>query len=301
MINEKHKNTIVKIIKRVSVISAMPALVIAAIAVLLLPVIVVTFQWTPYHMLGILYILYGIIVVVVNRKGILKILKKIGHSIPLIDRMMNEKNFRFRIFMYWGTFISFLMLVFYLWAGYAYTSFWFYDLAGYNFIIMVIRVVMSRQDFYYKKKGYTGDVLRVKQIKTYRWVGVSVLILNLVIGGMSLLMTFENQYFPYNAALIMSIGLFAIYRFITGISNAKKYQTNKNKIFAASKVLDMIIGVMAMYTLQTTLLSLLPNDNKVRFYLNLIAGIVVFLISLVAGIWMIYSATKEIGEIENKG
>ncbi|MCR5546642.1 MAG: hypothetical protein K6F30_09240 [Lachnospiraceae bacterium] len=299
--SDKHKQNIIKVIKRMSVISAMPALVIAAVAVLLLPVIIVTFRWTPYHMLGILYIVYGIIVVVVNRKGILNILKKIGHAIPVIDRMMNEKNFRFRIFMYWGTLISFLMLVFYLWAGYAYTSFWFYDLAGYNFIIMVIRVVMSRQDFYYKRHGYTGDELRMRQTKTYRWVGVSILILNVVIGGMSLLMTFENQYFPYNAALIMSIAIFAIYRFITGISNAKKYQSNKNKIFAASKVLDMIIGVMAMYTLQTTLLSLLPNDNKVRFYMNLIVGTIVFLISLVAGIWMIYSATKEIGEIENRG
>ena len=300
MKSNKHKEKLIKAVRGVSVISAIPALIIATIAVLLLPIVIVTFEWSLFHVLSIIYIIYGITVVVVNRKEILNVLKKIGHAIPLIDRMMNEKNFRFRIFMYWGTFISFLMLVFYLWAGYAYTSFWFYALAGYNFLIMVIRVVMSRQDFYYKRRGYTGTRLLKRQLKTYRWVGVSILVLNIVIGAMAVLMTFENQYFPYNAALIMSIAIFAVYRFITGISNAKKYEGNKNKIFSASKILDMLIGVMAMYTLQTTLLSLLPDDHKGRFYANLIVGIVVFIISLIAGIRMIYIATKEIHAIEKK-
>lgn len=283
-----------------SVISAIPALVIVTIAILLLPIVIVTFEWSLFHILSILYIIYGIAVVVVNRKGILNVLKRIGHAIPLIDRMMNEKNFRFRIFMYWGTFISFLMLVFYIIACYVYNSFWFGALAGYNLIIMIIRVVMSRQDFYYKRKGYTGEKLHIKQLKTFRWVGVSILLLNVVIGGMALLMTFENQYFPYNAALIMSIAIFAIYRFVTGISNAKKFSENKNKIFSASKILDMIIGIMAMYTLQTTMLSLLPDNNKGRFYANLVVGIIVFFISLVIGVHMVCTSTKEIHSIEKK-
>ncbi len=300
MKSKKHNKNLIRAIKRVSVISAMPALIIATVAILLLPIVVMTFRWTPQHILGILYIIYGIIVIVVNRKGILNILKKIGHAIPFIDRMMNEKNFRFRIFMYWGTFISFLMLVFYIIACYVYDSFWFGALAGYNLIIMIIRVVMSRQDFYYKRKGYSGEKLHRKQLGTFRWVGVSILLLNIVIGGMALLMTFENQYFPYNAALIMSIAIFAIYRFVTGISNAKKFSENKNKIFSASKILDMIIGIMAMYTLQTTMLSLLPDNNKGRFYANLVVGIIVFFISLVIGVHMVYTSTKEIHSIEKK-
>ncbi|MCR5397064.1 MAG: hypothetical protein K6E64_06290 [Lachnospiraceae bacterium] len=300
MSSNKHKENIIRAIRKVSVISAIPALVIVTIAILLLPIVIVTFEWSLFHMLSILYIIYGIAVVVVNRKGILNVLKRIGHAIPLIDRMMNEKNFRFRIFMYWGTFISFLMLVFYIIACYVYDSFWFGALAGYNLIIMIIRVVMSRQDFYYKRKGYTGEKLHIKQLKTFRWVGVSILLLNIVIGGMALLMTFENQYFPYNAALIMSIAIFAIYRFVTGISNAKKFSENKNKIFSASKILDMIIGIMAMYTLQTTMLSLLPDNNKGRFYANLVVGIIVFFISLVIGIHMVYTSTKEIYNIEKE-
>ena len=300
MSSNKHKENIIRAIRKVSVISAIPALVIVTIAILLLPIVIVTFEWSLFHMLSILYIIYGIAVVVVNRKGILNVLKRIGHAIPLIDRMMNEKNFRFRIFMYWGTFISFLMLVFYIIACYVYDSFWFGALAGYNLIIMIIRVVMSRQDFYYKRKGYSGEKLHRKQLGTFRWVGVSILLLNIVIGGMALLMTFENQYFPYNAALIMSIAIFAIYRFVTGISNAKKFSENKNKIFSASKILDMIIGIMAMYTLQTTMLSLLPDNHKGRFYANLVVGIIVFFISLVIGVHMVYISTKEIHSIDKE-
>ncbi len=294
MKSKKHNKNLIRAIKRVSVISAMPALIIATVAILLLPIVVMTFRWTPQHILGILYIIYGIIVIVVNRKGILNILKKIGHAIPFIDRMMNEKNFRFRIFMYWGTFISFLMLVFYVWAGYAYGSFWFFALAGYNFVVMMIRMIMSRRDFYYKRKGYKGQRLYKRQMRTYRWVGMSILFLNIFIGGMALLMTFENQYFPYHPALIMSIALFAIYRFVTGFINARKYQGDKNKIFSAAKVLDMIIGIMAMYTLQTTMLSLLPDDNSFRFYANLIVGIIVFFYSLVIGVRMIVHASHEL-------
>ena len=280
--------------RKISVISALPALVIATAAVLLLPILIMTFQWDLMHLLAILYVLYGIQVTVINRREIWTKLKEIGHRIPLIDRMMREKNFRFRVFLYWSTFISFMMLVFYIWAGWAYDSFWFFALAGYNFVVMMIRMIMSRRDFYYKRKGYKGERLYRRQMHTYRWVGFAILFLNLFIGAMALLMTFKNQYFPYHPALIMSIALFAIYRFVTGFTNAKKYQDNKNKIFSAAKVLDMIIGIMAMYTLQTTMLSLLPDDHMGRFYANLVVGIVVFFYSFIIGVKMIIRSTKEL-------
>ena len=297
MIREKY-NRLKDILRKISVISALPALVIATAAVLLLPVLIMTFQWDLMHLLAILYVLYGIQVTVINRREIWTKLKEIGHRIPLIDHMMREKNFRFRVFLYWSTFISFAMLVFYVWAGWAYGSFWFFALAGYNFVVMMIRMIMSRRDFYYKRKGYKGERLYRRQMHTYRWVGFAILFLNLFIGAMALLMTFENQYFPYHPALIMSIALFAIYRFVTGFTNAKKFQGNKNKIFSAAKVLDMIIGIMAMYTLQTTMLSLLPDDHMGRFYANLIVGIVVFSFSLIIGVRMIIHATIELNNIK---
>ncbi len=293
MIREKYKR-LKDILRKISVISALPALVIATAAVLLLPILIMTFQWDLMHLLAILYVLYGIQVTVINRREIWTKLKEIGHRIPLIDRMMREKNFRFRVFLYWSTFISFMMLVFYIWAGWAYDSFWFFALAGYNFVVMMIRMIMSRRDFYYKRKGYKGERLYRRQMHTYRWVGFAILFLNLFIGAMALLMTFKNQYFPYHPALIMSIALFAIYRFVTGFTNAKKYQDNKNKIFSAAKVLDMIIGIMAMYTLQTTMLSLLPDDHMGRFYANLVVGIVVFFYSFIIGVKMIIRSTKEL-------
>ena len=293
MIREKYKR-LKDILRKISVISALPALVIATAAVLLLPILIMTFQWDLMHLLAVLYVLYGIQVTVINRREIWTKLKEIGHRIPLIDRMMREKNFRFRVFLYWSTFISFMMLVFYIWAGWAYDSFWFFALAGYNFVVMMIRMIMSRRDFYYKRKGYKGERLYRRQMHTYRWVGFAILFLNLFIGAMALLMTFENQYFPYHPALIMSIALFAIYRFVTGFTNAKKYQDNKNKIFSAAKVLDMIIGIMAMYTLQTTMLSLLPDDHMGRFYANLVVGIVVFFYSFIIGVKMIIHSTKEL-------
>ncbi len=293
MIKNKY-NKVKDILRKITVISALPALMIATAAVLLLPVVIMTFQLDIKHLLAVVYILYGIQVTYINRWEIWAKLKEIGHRIPLIDRMMREKNFRFRVFLYWSTFISFLMLVFYVWAGYAYGSFWFFALAGYNFVVMMIRMIMSRRDFYYKRKGYKGQRLYKRQMRTYRWVGMSILFLNIFIGGMALLMTFENQYFPYHPALIMSIALFAIYRFVTGFINARKYQGDKNKIFSAAKVLDMIIGIMAMYTLQTTMLSLLPDDNSFRFYANLIVGIIVFFYSLVIGVRMIVHASHEL-------
>ena len=131
MIREKY-NRLKDILRKISVISALPALVIATAAVLLLPVLIMTFQWDLMHLLAILYVLYGIQVTVINRREIWTKLKEIGHRIPLIDHMMREKNFRFRVFLYWSTFISFAMLVFYVWAGWAYDSFWFFALAGYG-------------------------------------------------------------------------------------------------------------------------------------------------------------------------
>ena len=282
------------------VLSAVPAILIATAAFLLLPVIITKLDFGVIHVLEYIYVVYGIAIIVINRKVIGAKFKEIGRSIPFIRRMMEDKDFRFRVFLNWGAFISFLMLAFYLWAGYHYTSFWFYALAAYNFLVMVIRVVISGRDIRSIRKGFSGKRLQLSQVRTYTWCGVAILVLNIAIGIMSLLMTFRNQYFPYNSFLIMSIAIFALYRFITGFINAKKFSTNKNQIFAASKNLDMIVGIMAYYTLQTTLLSLLPEDSKIRFYANLIVGIIVFFVNVMVALYMIYTGFHRIADVKKE-
>ena len=296
---DKHSNNkLESFFRKILVLSAVPAILIATAAFLLLPVVITRLDFGLLHVLEYIYVFYGIAIIVINRRAIGAWFKNLGRSIPFIRRMMEDKDFRFRVFLNWGAFISFLMLIFYLWAGYHYHSFWFYALAGYNFLVMVIRMVISGRDIRSIRKGFRGKRLELSQLRTFTWCGVAILVLNIAIGVMSMLMTFQNQYFPYNAFLIMSIAIFALYRFVAGFINARKFSTNRNQIFAASKNLDMIVGIMAYYTLQTTMLSLLREDSLIRFYANLVVGILVFIFNVVVALHMIYTGFKRIAEVK---
>ncbi len=285
-----------KIIKeffqKLLVLSAVPAVLIATASFLLLPIVIALFDNSIIHYIAIIYCIYGIAVIIINRHAIYVWLTPLGHffrdHIPIIPKLISDRAFRQRCFIYWNTFISFVMVVFYVIAGYHYKSRWFEALAGYNLIIMMIRGNLSYRVFSFKRKGITGVQLFKKEWVAFRDCGIMLLILNIVINIMSIQMTFENQYFPYHPALIMSIGVFALYRFISGFLNIRKYKNNPNLVIFASKNVDFVIGCMAMYTLQTTLLSLLPENSPHRFWANIISGNVVALISITLAVKMIY-------------
>ncbi len=284
------------------VLSALPAVLIATASFLLLPLVIAFFDFSIIHILAGIYCVYGIAVIVKNRHAIYVWLTPIGHffrdHIPIIPKLMTDKSFRQRCFIYWNTFISFLMVVFYVIAGWHYRSKWFMALAGYNFIIMMIRGNLSYRVFSFKRKGFSGKKLFRKEWVAYRDCGIMLLILNIVINIMSIQMTFENQYFPYHPALIMSIAVFALYRFVTGFMNLKKYKDDPNLVLFASKNVDFVIGWMAMYTLQTTLLSLLPENSPHRFWANIFTGNIVILIAIVIAVRMIYTSVKTIRRID---
>ena len=295
-----------KIIKdffhKLLVLSAVPAVLIATASFLLLPIVIAFFDYSIVHILAIIYCIYGIAVIIINRHAIYVWLTPLGHffrdHIPLIPKLMSDKAFRQRCFIYWNTFISFVMVVFYVITGVHYMSKWFMALAGYNFIIMLIRGNLSYRVFSFKRKGFKGKKLYRKEWVAFRDCGIMLLILNIVINIMSIQMTFENQYFPYHPALIMSIALFALYRFITGFMNLKKYRDDPNLVLFASKNVDFVIGWMAMYTLQTTLLSLLPENSPHRFWANIITGNIVILIAIIVAIRMIVSSIRTINRID---
>ncbi|GEM_PF-3372751 len=284
------------------VLSALPAVLIATASFLLLPIVIAFFKFSALHIFAIIYCIYGIAVVVTNRHAIYVWLTPIGHffrdHIPIIPKLMKDKAFRQRCFIYWNTFISFLMVVFYVIAGYHYRSRWFMALAGYNFIAMVIRGNLSYRVFSFKKKGFSGKKLFRKEWVAFRDCGIMLLMFNIALGVMSIQMTFENQYFPYHPALIMSIAIFALYRFITGFMNLKKYKDDPNLVLFASKNVDFVIGWMAMYTFQTTMLSLLPENSPHRFWANIITGNIVVLIAIVVAVRMIFVSIKTINRID---
>ena len=298
-----YKAKIKDFFQKLLVLSAVPAVLIATASFLLLPIVIALFDFSIIHILAIIYCIYGIAVVVVNRHAIYVWLTPIGHffrdHIPIIPKLMSDKSLRQRAFIYWNTFISFVMVVFYVAAGLRYKSHWFLALAGYNFIIMMIRGNLSARVFNFKRKGLKGKVLYRKEWVAYRDSGIMLLILNIAIDAMSIQMTFQNQYFPYHPALIMSIAIFALFRFITGFINLKKYKDSPNLVLFASKNVDFVIVWMAMYTLQTTLLSLLPEDSPERFWANIISGNIVIAIAIIVAIRMIITSVKNIKRLDS--
>ena len=286
-----YRTKIKEFFQKLLVLSAVPAVLIATASFLLLPIVIALTDHTIYDVLAIAYCIYGIAVIVVNRHAIYVWLTPVGHffrdHIPIIPKLMSDKAFRQRCFIYWNTFVSFLMVVFYLIAGLHYRSRWFLALTGYNGIIMLIRGNLSARVFSFKRKGYKGRELYRREWVAFRDSGIMLLILNFAIDAMSIQMTFENQYFPYHPALIMSIAIFALYRFVTGFINLNKYKDSPNLVLFASKNVDFVIGWMAIYTLQTTLLSLLPENSRLRFWMNIFTGNIVIVIAIYVAFRMV--------------
>lgn len=81
------------------------------------------------------------------------------------------------------------------------------------------------------------------------------------------------------------------YNLISAIVNVIKYNKKTDPIYTASKILTLSTALFSMFSLQNAMLNVFGNANMQR-NMNIITGMIVFLLLLFMSIYMIWKGSK---------
>ncbi|MGN0156375.1 MAG: hypothetical protein ACI39N_03935 [Lachnospiraceae bacterium] len=135
-----------------------------------------------------------------------------------------------------------------------------------------------------------------------RWMiyckcGCCLLLFTIVLVGMSILLQSGKKSISYPGYLIYGVATYTFYAIIMAAWNVNKYRKRKDPIHLASKVLNFATAIVAVFSLQSAMISAFGDDPDFARIMGIVTGFGAFVIINFMAIRMIatgYRNTKSI-------
>ncbi len=200
---------------------------------------------------------------------------------------------RIKISLYSSVVLNLLYALLQLWLGFIQHSVWFYSLAAYYVLLLIMRVYLLS----YTGKNMPGENKK-REWKKYRFCGFALLLMNTTMSVIVAYIVRQNRGFSYNKIHTITMAAYSFTTFTMAIVNAVRYRKYESPVMSAAKAVSLVAAVFSMLTLETAMLSAFRESDSNIFRQNMtgISGEVVCIFILVMAIYMIIHANRKLKE-----
>lgn len=228
---------------------------------------------------------YILVVDVVNIFNIANVLKKHVYSYPIIHKYQTDLEFKAEITLYTTLIVNLIYSCFKAFAGIYYHSIWFGTVALYYIILSIERFVLLH---HLQRKEQNSRLA----IKKYCLSGYLLLTLTIIIIAMSFYILQGGKIVTYPTYFIYVVAGYTFYSFSIAIVNIFRYRKNANLMYQASKMITLATAFIAIYSLQIAMFAEFSNNYQQQKIMNLLVGIIIFIIVISIAIYMIVHGKK---------
>ncbi len=206
-------------------------------------------------------------------------------------RLYKDSLFRTEFFLKAGLLMNFAYTFFGVFTGLFYKSVWFAGTAVYYIMLCILKFYLLRRGFGIKHQKESGLI-------TGRNCGRLLLILNAIMLVLIYKMVEQNRGYEYSDMVLIGTAIYTFMRLFAAIGDRVFFsKSRKNPTISAARTLSLTIAMMAMFSLQITLLDRLGTDYGLRRGLNIITGTVVGIASIIIALRLIAEAEKYLDEV----
>ena len=210
-------------------------------------------------------------------------------------KYIGDIAFRGSVSIYQGMMVNFFHVVFRIFVGIRYASVWFLMIAIYYLLLAIMRLSLILTDRNRSVKS---------ERRCYRRTAWLLFLLNILMGGMIVLMVLTDSGYSYPGHVIYLSALYTFYTIILAIVNLVKFRKLGSPILSAAKVLNFVAALMSLLGLQTAMISQFSTEGEdFRRRMNAITGGGVwFSVILIAVYMLLHSRNmKEVKSVEPLG
>lgn len=187
---------------------------------------------------------------------------------PLLRRYASDAAFKVQVSLYLSLGFNVLYAVWKLCYGLLYHSLWFGTLAGYYFLLAVMRFLLLHHA---NRCGFGTD--RAGELRRGRLCGVLLLLITFVLSAEVLQIVQANEGFRYPGYLIYVMALYAFYNIITAATNAVRYRRYHSPAMSAAKNISLAAALVSMLSLETAMLEQFNTQADPEAYRRLMTAL----------------------------
>ena len=236
---------------------------------------------------------YAFIVLIVGLVRLTNYILNMIRSVPIGKRFLEEKDFRGRVGLYFGGFINFLFILWYLLSGLYYRSIWFVSIAFFYLALVLGKRCLAAAEK--KARTLPDSQKRKREIIAYIRTGALLLLFDFLICGMGVQVVFEDESYSYNQFLIYGVGAYAFYYLGLTIYNMVFYKKKDSYIWSAVLSVNFTTALLGIFTFQTALLAQFGTKSYNMFF-NTLTLVGVLLIVAVKSVHMMIKGKVHIHE-----
>ena len=230
----------------------------AAIIAVLFPISLTIMLWSMLvlgttHFISIIgYVLsaYSLTTVCFRIPDIIKFIKYIKNENKYIQKYIIDKHMRLKITIIISLAFNFFYALFQFFIGLYHSSFWFYSMFVYYFILTIIRLFLSSHILKYS----VNENEKTETIK-YLICGYLMLILNIALTVMVIFMVVWDKTFNHHQITTIALAAYTFTSFTVAIVSYIKYRKFKSPVYSAAKSISLTSASVSIITLEATMLT----------------------------------------------
>ena len=271
-----------------------------AIAWLLLPIaitllvygMVVLGEENPISIASYVLSAYTLTIWCCRIPDIISFFKSFKNENRFVQIWMGDIRLRMNVSLLSGFAWNIVYAVFQLCLGIYHQTFWYCSLAGYYFLLGIMRLSLVSHTRTHKP----GQDKMAEQ-KRYCSCGVVLLLMNLALALIVFFMVYWNRTFHHHQITTIAMASYTFFSFTMAIINIVRYRKIGSPVYSASKAISLAAACVSMLTLEATMLTTF-GDGKMslltrRIFLGVTGGVVsAFIIGM--AVYMIVRANKQL-------
>lgn len=213
-------------------------------------------------------------------------IKEVGDYISLTT------GFGFNLFM------SVIKMIF----GVIYASAWLITIGVYYLLLSAIRFMLLFREWRSMNKEDEFEH-RIYDIKSYRFCGMLMFVLNWMLLGMGIPMIYQNPNREYSNFLMIILVIYACYNLFVALVNFVRFFRMHNPILTAAKRVSLVTALVSGFSLESAWVAKygVPKDFLLSRLVNSITGSVVGFLIFVIACSMIAQANHELRKMRKTG
>ena len=205
---------------------------------------------------------------------------------PRVARLLQSKDMKFTLALYFDQFLNFCYGIFKVASGVVLGSAWIGCDGIYNLAQAGIQL------FQILRRKNPGTM--VHQWKSYRFCGILILLMHLTLIGIVFQMINWNRAEEQGTIMVIATAAFAFYKFISSFIDIAKDRKHTHPIDSSVRMLELSQAIFAIFSLQASLLHTFGTGESWEHWLNTLVGCIACLLVAAMGVYMIRRGNREI-------
>lgn len=234
---------------------------------------------------------YTLTIICARVPAVYRYVKQLGDENKYIGLYRSEAGLRVKISLYGSLVINVLYAFMQLVLGCIYHTIWYYSLAGYYALLVIMRFFLLRET---RLERWGKD--RRTELLLYRLCGVLLIPMNIALSVVVTYIVRQNRGFEHHYIVTIGMAAYTFTALTIAVVNMVRYRKYSSPVMSASKVISFVSVLVSVLSLETAMFIAFGDENDValRKVITASSGAAVCFAVLVMAIVMIVKSTKEI-------